>query len=135
MAVLVLTRPNDGTAGGVVAELERRGIAVVRGDVGDFPIEVRVAASMGDRQEWQGSLYIAGNPVSLSDIRAIYYRRPTGFRFPEHLSPEQQRFAKREARRGLGGINPNGQWGWIEERTSLPITSAMADLLTREAVE
>lgn len=32
-------------------------------------------------------------------------------------------------------INPNGQWGWIEERTGLPITSAMADLLTREAIE
>ncbi len=32
-------------------------------------------------------------------------------------------------------INPNGQWGWIEECTGLPITSAMADLLTIGAVE
>ncbi|MGQ0772978.1 MAG: hypothetical protein ACT4NY_00920 [Pseudonocardiales bacterium] len=32
-------------------------------------------------------------------------------------------------------INPNGQWGWIEERTGLSITSAMADLLTSEAAE
>lgn len=27
-------------------------------------------------------------------------------------------------------INPNGQWGWIEELTNLPICSAIADLLT-----
>ena len=27
-------------------------------------------------------------------------------------------------------LNPNGQWGWIEDHTDLPITTAMADLLT-----
>jgi hypothetical protein len=32
-------------------------------------------------------------------------------------------------------INPNGQWGWIEEHTGLPITSAVADLLTGKATE
>ncbi|MCK6463019.1 MAG: hypothetical protein L6Q29_04380 [Candidatus Pacebacteria bacterium] len=26
-------------------------------------------------------------------------------------------------------VNPNGQWGWIEELTKMPISSAMADLL------
>lgn len=30
-------------------------------------------------------------------------------------------------------LNPNGQWGWIEEMTGLPITAAIADLLTGEA--
>lgn len=28
-------------------------------------------------------------------------------------------------------LNPNGQWGWIEELTGLPIASAIADLLIR----
>lgn len=104
MTVLVLTRPNDGTAGGVVVELERRGVTVVRGDVGDFPLEANLVASLADHNEWQGSLSISGKSVPLSDISAIYYRRPTGFRLPDHLSPEQQRFAKGEARRGLGGL-------------------------------
>ncbi|MDQ3698554.1 MAG: hypothetical protein M3373_11110 [Gemmatimonadota bacterium] len=27
-------------------------------------------------------------------------------------------------------INPNGQWAWVEERTGLPISDAIADLLT-----
>jgi len=28
-------------------------------------------------------------------------------------------------------LNPNGQWGWIEEATNLPMAKAMADLLER----
>jgi len=30
-------------------------------------------------------------------------------------------------------VNPNGQWGWIEEYTGLPIASAFADLLVAKA--
>ncbi len=104
MTILVLTRPNDGTAGGVVTELERRGITVVRCDVGDFPSSITMVASLTDHDEWRGSLNLAGQSVQLDQIQAIYYRRPTGFRLPDHLSPEQQRFAQAEARRGLGGL-------------------------------
>lgn len=104
MTILVLTRPNDGTAGGVVTELERRRVAVVRADVGDFPLDIMLVASLADHHEWRGSLRLAEKYVSLDEIRAIYYRRPTGFRLPDHLSPEHQRFAKAEARRGLGGL-------------------------------
>ncbi|MBT2468511.1 ATP-grasp ribosomal peptide maturase [Streptomyces sp. ISL-66] len=28
-------------------------------------------------------------------------------------------------------LNPNGQWGWLEERTGLPMSAAFADLLTQ----
>jgi hypothetical protein len=87
------SRPNDGTAGGVVTELERSGVAVVRADVGDFPLDVTLVASMGGHRERLGSLGLAGKHVRLDEIRAIYYRRPTGFRFPDHLSSEHQRFA------------------------------------------
>src|SRR5262249_11000063 len=104
MTVLVLTRPKDATAGSVVAELERRGVTVVRGDLGDFPIAAKVAASLGAKQEGSGSFRISGKSVLLSEIRAIYYRRPTGFRFPGYLSPDQRRFARKEARKGLGGL-------------------------------
>ncbi|MGH3772212.1 MAG: MvdC/MvdD family ATP grasp protein [Pseudonocardiaceae bacterium] len=104
MTILVLTRPNDGTASGVVTELERRGVAVVRADVGDFPLDVILVASLTGHHEWRGSLSLAGKCVRLDEIQAIYYRRPTGFRLPDHLPPEHQRFAKAEARRGLGGL-------------------------------
>ncbi len=104
MTILVLTRPNDGTADSVLAELQRRGATAVRDDVGDFPLDVTMVASLAEHHGWYGSLSIAGRPVRLDEIQAIYYRRPTGFRFPDHLSADQQRFAKAEARRGLGGL-------------------------------
>jgi hypothetical protein len=104
MTVLVLTRPNDGTVDNVVAQLRQRDVTVVRGDVGDFPIAAKIIAFLADQPEWRGTLRIAGVSVPLSEIRAIYYRRPTGFRLPDHLSREQQRFAKAEARRGLVGL-------------------------------
>lgn len=28
-------------------------------------------------------------------------------------------------------LNPNGQWGWLEEKTGLGMAAAFADLLTR----
>lgn len=30
-------------------------------------------------------------------------------------------------------LNPNGQWGWLEDKTGLPITAAFADLLEQGA--
>ncbi len=30
-------------------------------------------------------------------------------------------------------LNPNGQWGWLEDQTGLPLTAAFADLLARGA--
>lgn len=32
-------------------------------------------------------------------------------------------------------VNPNGQWGWIEELTHLPISSAIADLLIKASLD
>jgi len=105
MNVLVLTRPNDGTAGRVVAELERREVPVVRADVGDFPLEMTVTASLaGTSAGWLGSMKRGGRCLPLDEVQAIYYRRPTAFRFPDDLSPEQQRFARAEARRGMAGL-------------------------------
>jgi glutathione synthase/RimK-type ligase-like ATP-grasp enzyme len=28
-------------------------------------------------------------------------------------------------------VNPSGQWGWIEDKTGMPITSALVDLLLK----
>lgn len=72
MVILVLTRPNDGTADGVLAELQHRGATAVRGDVGDFPLDVTMVASLAEHHGWYGSLSIAGRSVRLDEIQAIY---------------------------------------------------------------
>jgi hypothetical protein len=63
-----------------------------------------VTASLTSTGRWCGSMTHGDRCLPLDEIRAIYYRRPTGFRFPDDLSAEQRRFAGAEARRGLAGL-------------------------------
>ncbi|MPZ85247.1 MAG: ATP-grasp ribosomal peptide maturase [Actinophytocola sp.] len=40
----------------------------------------------------------------MADIETVYWRRPTSFRLPTHLSEQQRRFVIADARQGLGGL-------------------------------
>jgi len=72
-------------------------------DLGDFPSTLSFTAS-GPAPTWAGRLYDGHRDLPLSEITAVYYRRPTSFRFPAHLSSQQRWFAATEARQGLGGL-------------------------------
>ncbi|MGH3632711.1 MAG: ATP-grasp ribosomal peptide maturase, partial [Mycobacterium sp.] len=100
--VLVLTDPYDTTADYVVEELNRRGHPVFRCNPGDFPARLSLAAHLDGG--WTGSLRLPERTVSLDGIGCAYYRRPSAFELPNHLNDEERRWARREARRGLGGV-------------------------------
>ncbi len=107
--VLVLTDVIDPTADLVVAELEGRGVPVMRCNPGDFPQKLTLVARL-DGPSLAGRLVYADRhtgrheEVALADIRCGYYRRPSAFRLGEHV-PDQWRFwAAREARQGFGGV-------------------------------
>ncbi|WP_245805021.1 hypothetical protein [Amycolatopsis australiensis] len=51
--------------------------------------------------------------VDLGDIRSVYVRRPTMFKFPDSMTDAEQRFAGREARRGLGGLLLSLPCSWV----------------------
>ena len=103
MTVLVLTASDDDTAIRVCQALDERGSAYARMDLGDFPSTLSFTAS-GPAPTWAGRLYDGHRDLPLSEITAVYYRRPTSFRFPAHLSSQQRWFAATEARQGLGGL-------------------------------
>ncbi|HEX3778717.1 MAG TPA: ATP-grasp ribosomal peptide maturase [Pseudonocardiaceae bacterium] len=109
--VLVLTEPGDTTADLVVKELDQRGIRVFRADTGDFPLALEVSAQFDGA--WHGELRTADGSVALADIRSIYVRRPTTFRFPPAMTDAEQRFAGKEARRGLGGLLMSLPCSWV----------------------
>lgn len=102
--ILVLTSDNDRTADRVVAEIERRGDAVSRFDTADFPCRVTINAVLRDDRGWQGWVNTTQGRIRLETVRAVYYRRPTGFSFPENITGSELTFAAAEARRGLGGL-------------------------------
>lgn len=108
--VLVLTQPYDVTTDYVVAELEARGQPVFRCDPGEFPQTLTLAAQWGGG--WHGSLHLPDRRAALHSLGYAYYRRPTSFELPGHLTTAERKWVIREARMGLGGILAAHPW-WL----------------------
>jgi MvdD pre-ATP grasp domain len=102
VTVLVLTAPDDDTATRVCQALEDRGCDHARMDLGDFPETLSFAVRVPD-PVWTGRLSDGHRDLRVSEITAVYYRRPTSFRLPAHLSAQHRRFAAAEARQGWVG--------------------------------
>jgi ATP-grasp ribosomal peptide maturase len=109
--VLMLTEATDSTADLVVKELDSRGASIMRVDTADFPLSLQVSARFDGT--WHGELRAADRAVDLGDIRSVYVRRPTMFKFPEAMTDAEQRFAGREARRGIGGLLLSLACTWV----------------------
>lgn len=102
--ILVLTSANDLTADRVVTELSRRGEAVSRFDVADFPCHVMVNAELYGGFGWRGWAKTQDGHIPLDQVKSIYYRRPTVFVFSDDATDGDLTFAIAEARRGFGGL-------------------------------
>jgi ATP-grasp ribosomal peptide maturase len=101
--VMVITQADDMTADLVIAELYSHGVPVVRFDSADFPHALMMSADIGDGRGLSGQLITPTRTANLSAVRAVYYRRPSGFAFPG-LTSQDARFATLQARYGLGGV-------------------------------
>jgi ATP-grasp ribosomal peptide maturase len=104
VVILVLTNANDRTADRVVAELACRGEAVSRFDVADFPCHVTVNVELQGELGWRGWVKTQDGHIPLDRVKSVYYRRPTGFIFPDDATGSDLTFATAEARRGFGGL-------------------------------
>ncbi|MGI5254142.1 ATP-grasp ribosomal peptide maturase [Actinacidiphila glaucinigra] len=100
--VLVVTNLDDPTTDLVISELHGRGVPVVRFDSGDFPATLSVAATI-THEGIAGTLSTPTRTADLTRVRSLYYRRPSGFTFP-NLDQQTARFAVTQARYGLGGV-------------------------------
>lgn len=102
--VLVLTSLDDPTSDIVITELNRRGIAVVRLDPGDFLAgQVELAARYGPGA-LAGRIRTPSRSLELDDVRSVYYRRPSPYKAPEGMEAQDGRFALAQARHGLDGV-------------------------------
>ncbi|KOV30841.1 hypothetical protein ADK60_16060 [Streptomyces sp. XY431] len=104
-AVLVITGTFDPTADLVIEELNRRAVPVFRADTAWFPSRLAVAAGLDGPDGWHGTVATGHRVLDLAAVRSVYYR----WVFLE--------------------VNPNGQYGFVEQATGLPITAAVCDYL------
>ncbi|HCU93946.1 MAG TPA: hypothetical protein DHU96_14970 [Actinobacteria bacterium] len=126
--VLILTDEADQAASQVAAELAVRGVPVIRLDAADFPGKIAMAATITSGHAWAGPLTCGGNElVELSQVGAIYCRRPTQFQMNERMSAPERAFAYGEARRGFGGalaaLGLDGRCLWLND----PVAAARAE--------
>ncbi len=90
---------------------------MVRCDVADFPLALTLNATLGN-DAWTGAIDTLAGSFDLETVRSVYYRRPTSFNFPEHLTGDARVFAELEARAGLFGILASLRCRWINSPTS-----------------
>jgi glutathione synthase/RimK-type ligase-like ATP-grasp enzyme len=98
--VLVVTNRDDLTADWLIVEMRRRGTPFVRFNTEDYPYHVRVHWTPdGERR-----LQLAGEDIALSDVRAVWFRRPLPPQRPDDVDDELAAWAEREAQEALDGI-------------------------------
>ncbi|MET9344237.1 ATP-grasp ribosomal peptide maturase [Nonomuraea sp. NPDC003804] len=106
-AIVVITSPEDVTANLVIASLNERGACVARVDPADVGSGLTFGARLGgERASWSGRLRTTSRDIALEEVRAVYYRRPSPWRF-ETLEAQARDFAITEARHGLHGLITN----------------------------
>ncbi|MEU8038118.1 ATP-grasp ribosomal peptide maturase [Streptosporangium sp. NPDC049078] len=102
--MLVITSAEDVTADVVISALNERRVHVARIDPADIGPELMFSAHIGDHSPaWGGRLRTPSRDIALEDVWAVYYRRPSPWRF-EGLEKQTREFAVAEARHGLSGL-------------------------------
>ena len=102
--VLVATEADDTTADAVIAELNTRGVPVVRFDPADIGEDLTVSARFGSSPGCAaGQIRTPSRTADIGEARSLYWRRPRWPAF-DQLDPADARFASSQVRHGLGGI-------------------------------
>lgn len=112
--VLVLTQRFDPTADLVIRELHSRRVPLARVDSAEFPEMLSMRAVIGPgHPRWDGVLTTEHRAVRLSEIRSVWYRRPSQFALHPELSRSERVWAEREARAGFGGVLGALRCRWV----------------------
>lgn len=119
--VLIIGEENDWSAEAVSAELNNRGVETRRLDTADFPQRARLFARLdhGDFTRWHGGIETEDGITRLDEVTAVYYRKPRDFDLPGGLSEPERRFARAQARLGIGGLLASLPVCWINHMAAL----------------
>jgi ATP-grasp ribosomal peptide maturase len=114
---LIVSGRGDWSAEQVAKQLEARGCAYSWLDPADFPRRMQVTARL-DRG-WGGEVETPDGTFCWEEISAVFYRRPRDFDMPSVMSGPEQRFARAQARVGLGGVLASLPVKWINHPSAL----------------
>ncbi|MFM9448206.1 ATP-grasp ribosomal peptide maturase [Streptomyces acidiscabies] len=102
--VLVVTYALDPTADYVLRELNTRGVPFWRTDLADFPTRSAMTAELRPDGRWAGAFHDQARGIDLSELRAVWWRKPTAFTFPGTMTAPERKFATTQAKRAVSGV-------------------------------
>ncbi|MGW7445071.1 ATP-grasp ribosomal peptide maturase [Kitasatospora sp. NPDC054795] len=103
-AVLVLTCAYDPTADIVLRILAERQVRVVRADPGADLHRGAVLTARYGAAGRRGTLATSSRALDLDRVRAVWYRRPSGWAAPVGMDGQDAEFARAQAQWGVGGV-------------------------------
>ncbi|WP_137991289.1 MvdC/MvdD family ATP grasp protein [Streptomyces vilmorinianum] len=118
--VLVVTYALDPTADYVLHELNTRRVPFWRTDLADFPTRTRLRTTLGPSGQWLGVMHDELRGIDLSELRAVWWRKPTEFQFAATMAEPEQRFARSQAKHALTVLSslPDVLWVNRPERSA-----------------
>ncbi|MGH3875299.1 MAG: MvdC/MvdD family ATP grasp protein [Pseudonocardiaceae bacterium] len=115
--VLIVSGRDDWSAKQVATQLETRMFPYAWLDPADFPTRVGITARLG--RGWTGEVATPDGVFCWEEITAVFYRRPRDFDMPSSMSGPERRFARAQARVGLGGVLASLPARWINHPSAL----------------
>lgn len=115
-SVLMIGEAGDWSIDVVAAELASRGVASFRFDTAEFPGRAQIAARFdpeSSAQCWQGTIRSVDGTVAIENVAAVYYRKPRDFELSSRMSEPERRFARAQARVGIGGVLSSVRGRWV----------------------
>lgn len=114
MSVVVITRQYDPTADEVILRLTERGVKVDRFDLAEFPENLAAVGRLSrGAVRWKGTLTTPARTIELSEVRAVWYRKPTRFGFHPGMTTTEHAWSTNEAKAGFGGLLASLPVKWI----------------------
>jgi glutathione synthase/RimK-type ligase-like ATP-grasp enzyme len=119
--VLILTisdRYEDPHASAVQSALRRRGIANEIFDPSAFPLGCAITfdASQGG---YDASIRVGTGELKISEVRAVWYRKPNEFDLPAGLTPEEDAWIRQECSHFIRGVWTQGNATWVSDPTAI----------------
>ncbi len=112
--ILLVTEEYDPTADNLVQLLARRGYPVLRWNLNRYPLGSSLTYRASE-QGFDGEISAYGRTMPFEQIGSVWYRALHARGFPEHLSPQERKFAAQEAEivfESLASVTP---WAWIND--------------------
>src|SRR5437660_4087737 len=103
MSVFILSREQDGHVEPVAQILRARGCDVLRMDMADIPLAATLTSTL-QSNGWGGTLAYQDRVLDLTQIRSVWWRRPTSPVAPPSYTAAEAEFWMRENERGVTSV-------------------------------